>query len=126
MAKILVVDDDEDIYEIVKYTAAQDRHEILRATDGKDGLKRTIADKPDLIILDIMMPEMDGYEATAEIRRMQGTGRRVPIVAITADVAEGTQDRCAAAGMDDFVSKPVSVDTIVRVLRRWLPAPPAQ
>jgi CheY-like chemotaxis protein len=66
------------------------------------------------------MPEMNGYEATAEIRRREGSGPRLPILALTADVIEGSRERCTEAGMDDFVPKPLQIDALARALRLWL------
>jgi two-component system sensor histidine kinase/response regulator len=77
--------------------------------------------------MDCFMPKMDGYEATAEIRRRETfSHRRTPIVALTADVTEGARERCLAAGMDDYLAKPFSLDQIRAMLTTWLsPSVPA-
>jgi CheY-like chemotaxis protein len=75
----------------------------------------------DLIFMDCRMPDMDGYAATAEIRKRQGASGRVAIVAMTADVMDGCREQCLAAGMDDYISKPVRLEDMIEALRKWVP-----
>ena len=75
----------------------------------------------DLVFMDCLMPEMDGFQATAEIRQREGAARHTPIVAVTANAMKGDQDKCLQAGMDDYVGKPVSLKELAAALERWVP-----
>jgi len=74
-----------------------------------------------LIFMDCQMPEMDGYTAAAEIRKRQGANRRAAIIAMTAEVMEGCREQCIAAGMDDYIPKPIRLDDMFEALKKWVP-----
>jgi len=90
------------------------------ASHGRDAIQCLQRAPYSLVFMDCQMPEMNGYEATAEIRRQPGVNQTVPIIAMTADVIEGAKERALEAGMNDFVAKPVEIDELTRALKAWL------
>ena len=88
--------------------------------DGRQALEAVARVAYDLVLMDVQMPEMDGFGATAAIRRRESrTGRRTPIIAMTAHVMDGDRDRCIEAGMDDFVAKPITAQALLQAVSRW-------
>ena len=90
---------------------------IDRATDGQDALDAAMSGTHDLILMDCQMPKMDGYEVT---QRLRSGGVRTPIIAMTAHVGAGDREKCLAAGMDDYLSKPLMIDKLALMLKQWL------
>jgi CheY-like chemotaxis protein len=100
--------------------------EVACAANGEEALAAVRAGDYDLVLMDCMMPVMDGMAATAEIRRLElqrGRARSTPIVAITANALQGDRERCLAAGMDDYISKPFSQKALADTLGRWVALP---
>ncbi len=83
MAKVLVVDDERDVVELIKFLLERDNHKVVEAFNGREALEKAFAELPDLIILDIMMPEMDGYTVNARLTENEST-RRIPVIILTA------------------------------------------
>jgi PAS domain S-box-containing protein len=96
------------------------------ASDGAQALEMLAAREYDAVLMDCQMPGMDGYEATAALRRREGGGRRVPVIAMTARAMDGDREECLAAGMDDYISKPIRREQLLETLLRWLPAQDGQ
>ena len=97
--------------------------EVTTAGNGVEAVSAFRRAAFDLVLMDCRMPEMDGYTAAAEMRRLEAGGRRTPIVALTAHAVAGEAERCRAAGMDDCVGKPAGPDLIAGILTRWVPLP---
>ena len=91
------------------------------AGDGREGVEMLKLQPYDLVFIDCQMPVMNGYDAAAEIRKLAGPNQRVAIVAMTADAMQECRERCLAAGMDDFITKPVKQEDFRQALERWLP-----
>jgi len=96
--------------------------EVDSATTGREAVEAVMTNDYDLVLMDVQMPEMDGFEATAAIRRNELPGQRLPIIAMTAHAMTGDQERCLAAGMDDYVAKPVTREALVAKLEHWIVA----
>ena len=118
--RVLVIDDDvRNIFAVISLLENQGA-EVLFAESGKEGIELLKQRKEvDLVLMDIMMPEMDGYEATRTIRKMEGF-KSLPIIALTAKAMKGDREKCIEAGVSDYIAKPVHNDRLLSILRIWL------
>ena len=121
-ARILIVDDHPvNLLFMRKMMRDLGFSKFKTASSGHEALDLYDLDKPDLILLDCQMPEMDGFEVARRIREKQDSGAAPVIVAVTADAMKGAATKCREAGMDDYISKPVEKDKLVNILGEWLP-----
>ena len=104
--KVLVVDDDASVQRLLQFTLQQEGYEVVLASDGEDGLRRWQQESPTLILLDVTVPELDGYEVATRIRAEEGGSRHVPIIMLTADKDVQGKVRALRAGADDYLIKP--------------------
>src|SRR5262249_41557164 len=117
--RILVAEDNPVNQHVIVRLLAKLGHAVTLAENGVQALAAIDREAFDIVLMDIQMPEMDGFEATRAIReREAATGHRVPIVAMTAHAMKGDRERCLAAGMDDYLSKPVQRLELEKVLNR--------
>ena len=119
--KILVVDDNAVNRAVIVGMLEAYECRASEAADGAEAVRKSAEGEFDLVFMDCQMPVLDGFEATAAIRRQEAAAnhRRVPIVALTASVLQGERERCLAAGMDDYLAKPVRQEELGNMVRRW-------
>ncbi|MEE8395428.1 MAG: response regulator [bacterium] len=120
MAKILLVEDNEMNREMLRRRLARRGHQVVTAADGREGLQMAQSEAPDLILMDLSLPVMDGWEATRKIRGGEKTGA-IPIVALTAHAMAGDRERALESGCNDYLTKPVDMDQLAETIQRILP-----
>ena len=105
-AKILVVDDDPNVQRLLSYTLKQEGYDVVVASDGAEGFKLWGQEDPALILLDVMLPKLDGYQVAGKIRAEEGSGSHVPIIMLTAEAEVEQKIKGLRAGADDYLVKP--------------------
>jgi CheY-like chemotaxis protein len=116
--KILVVDDTEWNRDLV-VQLLEDDYTVLQAVDGEDAVRRTEQDKPDLILMDLGMPVMDGWEATRKIKANNEL-KNIPIIAVTSHAMVGDEIEARKAGCDDYLPKPIDENELLNKIRKFL------
>ena len=118
--RILVVEDNVVNQKVAVRMLEKAGYRCDVAADGREAMEALSRIPYDLVLMDCQMPVMDGYQATAAIRKREGGGRHTPIVAMTANVMKADRERCLQAGMDDYISKPVSALALEEILREYV------
>ena len=120
--KVLVVDDEEHITELVKMGLSMNGFEVERASTGRRALEAIEKNRPDLVVLDVMLPDLSGFDVTKRLRQNEGAGTRTPIIFLTARDATADKVEGLRLGSDDYMTKPFSIEELVErvkaVLRR--------
>jgi DNA-binding response OmpR family regulator len=116
---ILVADDEEDLRELVSYRLSRSGYEVVEAVDGQEAFELATERTPDLMVLDVMMPRLDGYELTRRVRE-QDSLRSVPVILLTARSQESDVSRGFDVGVDDYLKKPFNPDELVARVRAVL------
>ncbi|HKO27147.1 MAG TPA: response regulator [Solirubrobacteraceae bacterium] len=116
---ILVADDEEDLRELVAYRLSRSGYNVIGAEDGQEALELAAERTPDLMVLDVMMPKLDGYELTRRVRA-EAALRSIPVILLTARSQESDIDRGFEVGADDYLKKPFNPDELVARVRAVL------
>src|SRR5919197_2232862 len=119
-ARVLVVEDQEDNRRIVRDLLSSAGYQIVEAVSGEEGVSLAEREQPDLILMDIQLPDLDGYEATRRIRANPAL-EKIPIIAVTSYALSGDDVKARAAGCDDYVTKPFSPRALLAKVREYLP-----
>jgi two-component system cell cycle response regulator DivK len=119
MARILYIEDNLANRTLVKRILMAEKHIVLEAEDGQQGIKVAQEEVPDLILVDINMPDMDGYEVTSRLRQIPELSN-IPIIALTAKVLRGDRERSLEAGCDGYIQKPLDVDMLPSQVEAFL------
>ena len=117
--RILVVEDQEDLRAILRFTLEGAGYEVIEAVDGGEGVAKALAERPDLILMDIQMPVLDGYEATRRIKALAGMAA-TPIVAVSSFAMKGDEEKARASGCDAYVTKPYSPKQLLALVQKIL------
>lgn len=118
--RILYVEDNEDNIYVIKNRLGRAGFTVLIANDGEQGISMATAERPDLILMDLRLPVLDGWEATRRIKAQPET-RDIPIIALTAHAMTGDREKALEAGCDDFDTKPVEMPRLLEKVRALLP-----
>ena len=120
MPRLLYIEDNEDnLYMLTLFFDVQGGYEILSAANGAEGIAIAVAEQPDLILMDLNLPEIDGWEAARRLKADPAT-RGIPLIALTAHAMAGDREKALATGCDDFDSKPVQFDRLLAKIERAL------
>jgi two-component system cell cycle response regulator DivK len=119
MARILLVEDSEMNWDMLSRRLRRKGYEVLVATDGKQGVEMALSEAPDLILMDMSLPVMDGWEATRQIKEAPET-QAIPIIALTAHAMAGDREQALGAGCDDYDTKPIDFRQLLQKIQALL------
>jgi len=113
------VEDNEKNMYLICFILKNNKYEVIKATDGEKGLELAIKEKPDLILMDIQLPGIDGMEATRKIREAE-SGKEVPVIAITSYAMSGDKEKLLKGGCTGYIEKPINIDTLLSEIKKYL------
>jgi two-component system cell cycle response regulator DivK len=117
--RVLIVEDNVDNYELVRFLLERAGYQVLSAANGVEGVDAAKREQPDLILMDLSMPEMDGWKATSRLKSDEQT-RQIPVLALTAHTLPGDRKRAIDAGCDGYISKPINVSSFDKLVATLL------
>jgi two-component system, cell cycle response regulator DivK len=117
--RILIVEDQEDLRAILRDYLAASGYIVIEAVDGADGVSKAASERPDLVLMDVQLPVLDGYDATRQIKALPGL-TATPIIAVSSFAMKGDEEKARAAGCDHYVTKPYSPVQLMRTIRGFL------
>lgn len=115
--RILIIDDNKDLLELVSYTLMLEGHEVFTSPNGEEGIKEAVRKKPDLILLDIMMPIMDGFQTCQKMKSHKKL-KDIPVIMLTALSAMGDIEKAFRCGANDYISKPFEIHQLGETISR--------
>ena len=119
MKKVLIVEDNEKNLYLLRFLIERLGHQVVEARDGKTGVEVTIAENPDIILMDIQLPVMDGYDTTRAIRSIESF-KETPIIAITSYAMVGDREKTLEAGCTDYMEKPIQPENFIKRIQAYL------
>jgi two-component system cell cycle response regulator DivK len=117
--KILIVDDNRDSRELVVKILKNKGYQMIEAIDGEEALEKAITENPDLILMDISIPKIDGYEVTRRLKSQVGF-KDTPIIALTAHAMKGDREKALEAGCEGYISKPIDIHELPNQIKSYL------
>jgi two-component system cell cycle response regulator DivK len=117
--KILIVDDNQDSRELAVKVLKNRGYQMIEASDGEEALEKALAEKPDLILMDISIPKINGYEVTRRLKS-QADFKATPIIALTAHALKGDKEKALEAGCDGYISKPINVHELPDQIKSYM------
>lgn len=118
MKRVLVIEDNENNLYLIRFILEKNGYEVIEAMTGKSGMEAAAKEKPDMILMDIQLPDITGYEVTRRIRAFEADGE-VPIIAITSFAMTGDKEKALEAGCTGYIEKPINPETIIMEIEKY-------
>lgn len=116
MARVLIIEDNDNNMELISFILEVNGEETLKATNGTEGVRMALGERPDYIILDIQLPDIDGLEVLKQIRASE-SGERIPVIAMTSYAMSGDKEKMLAAGCNGYIEKPIDPERVIAQIR---------